>query len=39
MALTMFSATYWAQEEITRTFDMVWALDVGIWNLRTAARD
>ena len=38
MALTMFSPTYWAQEEITRTFDMAWALDVGIWNLRTEAK-
>ena len=38
MALTMFSATCWAKKEITRTFDMAWALDVGIWNLRTEAK-
>lgn len=38
MANTMFEATYAACQEITKTFDMVWALDAGLWNLRTAAQ-
>lgn len=38
MANTMFGATYLAWQEITKTFDMVWALDAGLWNLRKAAK-
>jgi hypothetical protein len=37
MATTMFLATHSASQEITRAFDMVWALDTGLWNLRTSA--
>lgn len=38
MASTMFEATYLACQEITKTFDMVWALDAGLWNLREATK-
>ena len=37
MATTIFEATYSASQQITATFDMVWALDAGLWNLRQAA--
>ena len=37
MANTIFAATYSASQQITSTFDMVWALDAGLWNLRQAA--
>lgn len=37
MATTIFEATYSATQQITSTFDMVWALDAGLWNLRQAA--
>ena len=37
MATTIFEATYFAAQQITATFDMVWALDAGLWNLRQAA--
>ena len=37
MATTMYLATQFAHQEITRAFDLVWALDVGLWNLRTTA--
>lgn len=37
MANTIFEATYSASQQITATFDMVWALDAGLWNLRQAA--
>ena len=33
----MYLATQFAHQEITRAFDLVWALDVGLWNLRTTA--
>lgn len=36
MANTIFEATYSASQQITATFDMVWALDAGLWNLRQA---
>ena len=36
MATSMFDATAYANEQITATFDMVWALDAGLWNLRQA---
>lgn len=39
VATTIFEATYDAHHEITRTFDMVWALDVGLWNLRESAKE
>ncbi len=34
MANTMFEATYLAAQQITSTFDIVWALDAGLWNFR-----
>ncbi len=37
MANTIFEATYSASQQITATFDMVWAIDAGLWNLRQAA--
>ena len=37
MANTIFETTYSASQQITATFDMVWALDAGLWNLRQAA--
>lgn len=37
MANTIFEATYSASQQITATFDMVWALDAGLWNFRQAA--
>ena len=37
MASTMFESTYAAYQEITKTFDIIWALDAGLWNLRTGA--
>lgn len=37
MANSMFESTYAACQEITKTFDMVWALDAGLWNLRRDA--
>lgn len=37
MANTIFEATYSASKHITATFDMVWALDAGLWNLRQEA--
>lgn len=37
MANSMFEATYSASRQITSTFDMVWALDAGLWNLRQSA--
>lgn len=38
MANSMFESTYAACQEITKTFDMVWALDAGLWNLRRDAQ-
>lgn len=38
MSNTMFAATYAACQEITKTFDMVWALDAGLWNLRNVTK-
>ncbi len=38
MACTMFTATFSASQEITRTFDIIWALEAGLWNLRVAAK-
>lgn len=38
MASTMFEVTYAAYQEITKTFDIIWALDAGLWNLRTDAQ-
>lgn len=35
---TMFEATYIAQQAITQICDMAWALEAGLWNLRTAAQ-
>ena len=37
MANTIYEATYLAAQQITATFDMVWALDAGLWNLRQTA--
>lgn len=37
MASTIYEATYSASLQITATFDMVWALEAGLWNLRQAA--
>lgn len=34
----MFESTYAAYQEITKTFDIIWALDAGLWNLRTGAQ-
>lgn len=39
MASSMFQATYDASKEITRTLDMVWALNLGLWRLRNDASD
>lgn len=39
MATTFFEASQAACQEITKTFDMVWALDAGLWNLRQAATE
>lgn len=38
MTCTMFQATFSAYKEITRTFDIIWALDAGLWLLRSAAK-
>ena len=38
MSNTIFEATYFASQQITATFDMVWALDAGLWNLRQDAK-
>ena len=37
MASTMFEATYAAYQDITKTFDIIWALEAGLWNLRNDA--
>lgn len=37
MAITMFEATYAAYQDITKTFDIIWALEAGLWNLRNDA--
>lgn len=37
MAKTMYEATSFAAKSITATFDMVWALEAGLWNLRQSA--
>jgi len=37
MPSTIYEATYSASLQITATFDMVWALEAGLWNLRQAA--
>ena len=37
MANTIYEATYLAAQQITATFDMVQALDAGLWNLRQTA--
>lgn len=34
MTNSVFTATHIAFQEITRTFDMVWAIDAGLWKLR-----
>ena len=34
MSNAIFEATYFASQQITATFDMVWAVDAGLWNLR-----
>lgn len=39
MAITFFEVSQAACQEITRTFDMVWALDAGLWNLRQASTE
>ena len=39
MACTMFTATFSASQEITRTFDIIWAIEAGLWNLRVAAKN
>lgn len=39
MASSMFQATYNASKEITRTLDMVWALNLGLWRLRNEASE
>lgn len=39
MASSFFEASQSACQEITRTFDMVWALDAGLWNLRQDATE
>lgn len=39
MASSFFEISQSACQEITRTFDMVWALDAGLWNLRREATD
>lgn len=38
MSNTIFEATYFASQQITATFDMVWAIDAGLWNLRQDAK-
>ena len=38
MANSMFESTYAACQEITKTFDMAWALEAGLWNLRKDAQ-
>lgn len=38
MANTIFRATYYASIRITAIFDIVWALDAGLWNLRQDAK-
>lgn len=38
MASSMFLASYNAFQVITRTFDIVWALDAGLWNFRNEAK-
>jgi hypothetical protein len=35
MANTVFEATYQASQQITETFDMVWPIVGGLWNLKT----
>ena len=37
MANTIYEATLFASKSITATFDMVWAIDAGLWNFRQAA--
>ncbi len=37
MKATIFEATYFATQQITATFDIVWALDAGLWNFRKMA--
>ena len=39
MSNTMFDATHDAGKAITRTFDMVWPLVAGLWNIRQASKD
>lgn len=39
MASSFFEASQSACQEITKTFDMVWALDAGLWNLRQDATE
>lgn len=39
MSNTMFAATHDAGKAITRTFDMVWPLVAGLWNIRQASKD
>ena len=39
MSNTMFVATHDAGKAITRTFDMVWPLVAGLWNIRQASKD
>lgn len=39
MASSFFESSRAACQEITKTFDMVWALDAGLWNLRQDATD
>lgn len=39
MASSFFEASQAACQKITRTFDMVWALDAGLWNLRQDATE
>lgn len=38
MANTIFEASYYASRRITAIFDIVWALDAGLWNLRQDAK-
>lgn len=37
MANTAFEATYLASQKITAIFDIAWAIQAGLWNLRKAA--
>ena len=39
MACTVFEATLSASQDITRAFDIIWALDAGLWNLRASAQN